>query len=152
MTPEEKQNKLDLLKKAYEAYVEAEHLLPANHFDYAQAVTKAMNEIESSIEPPKSLYRVSFSRVYYADVLIPATSLEDAYSKAHNLSPLTSDNVHLHEAVADQFKYENEWDSQDVVVHENDPPGEQRLVSRLKEQLTDLLGHNNPYIQELDQL
>ena len=152
MTPEEKQNKLDLLKKAYEAYVEAEHLLPANHFDYAHSVTKAMNDIELSIEPPKSLYRVSYSRVYYADILIPATSLEDAYSKAYNLSPVTSDNVHLHEAVRDQFKEQNEWDSQDVIVHENDPAGEQRLISRLKDQLTDLLGHTNPYIQELDEL
>lgn len=146
MTPEEKQNKLDLLKKAYEAYVEAEHLLPANHFDYAHAVTKAMNEIELSMTPPKSLYRVSFSRVYYADLLIPADSMDDAYAKAYD------NNALLNDAVEAQMKYQSEWDSQDVVVHENDPPGEQRLVSRLKEQLTDLLGHNNPYIQELDQL
>ncbi len=146
MTPEEKQNKLDLLKKAYEAYVEAEHLLPANHFDYAHAVTKAMNEIELSMEPPKSLYRVSFSRVYYADLLIPADSMDDAYAKAYD------NNALLNDAVEAQMKYQSEWDSQDVVVHENDPLGEQRLISRLKEQLTDLLGHNNPYIQELDQL
>jgi len=150
MTPEEKQNNLDLLKKAYEAYVEAEHLLPANHFDYAHSVTKAMNDIELSIEPPKSLYRVSINRVYYADILIPATSLDDAYTKAYDLSKI--DNVDLQDAIAMQMKHQDEWDSQDVIVHENTPPGEARLVSRLKEQLTDLLGHKNPYIQELDQL
>lgn len=146
MTPEEKQNKLDLLKKAYEAYVEAEHLLPANHFDYAHALTKAMNETELSMEPPKSLYRVSFSRVYYADLLIPATSMDDAYAKAYD------NNMHLNDAIDIQMKHQCEWDSQDVVVHDNTPPGEQRLVSHLKEQLTDLLGHKIPYIQELDQL
>lgn len=147
MTPEEKQNNLDLLKKAYEAYVEAEHLLPANHFDYAHAVTKAINEIELSMEPPQSIYRVSLSRVYYADLLIPATSMDDAYIKASDLSPSINDNV-----INQQMNYQCEWDSQDVVVHDNTPPGEARLVSRLKEQLTDLLGHNHPYIQELEKL
>ena len=144
MTPEEKQNNLDLLKKAYEAYVEAEHLLPANHFDYAHAVTKAMNDIELSMEPPKSLYRVSVNRVYYADLLVSATSMDDAYAKAYDCG--------LDDVISQQMKYQCEWDSQDVIVHENTPPGEARLVSRLKEQLTDLLGHNHPYIQKLDEL
>ena len=72
----------------------------------------------------KTTYRVSVSRVYTADVLISATSAEDAYEQAWN-------NLDEND-LAKAMLVDGEWDSQDVVVHDNSSPFEQRLVDRLK--------------------
>lgn len=79
-------------------------------------------------------YRVTITRIYSAEILVDAESKREAYEKCTYFEK----NEAIREMIDTQIMEQNDWDDEEIVVHDNDNLIDNMLINALERKQTKL--------------